>query len=194
MIKRYGFCCRVIGLLLLAAGFGLPAVSQETAADPFNAGAAPDIVRRPQQGEAPRYPRDTVIGDLGRGTAPESAWALARSVMDALVRGAETAPALAAGGESLTERLFSSLEIINPTKYRLGGGRVEADGTVSFLARFLGRDQSVTGELYLVREQAAEDGSGGSWQLDDLILEEAKDLAAEHNGYQYDFSPYERFY
>jgi hypothetical protein len=193
MTKRYVFCGRLAGLLLLGAGFALRAFAQE-AADPFNAGVAPDIVRQPQQGEAPRYPRDTVIGELGRGTAPEAAWTRAGAVMDALTRGVRTAGALEAAGESLTERLFASLEGINPTKYRLGGGRVEADGSVSFLVRFLGRSESVAGELYLIREGTAEDRSAGSWQLDDLILEEAKDLAAEQNAYQYDFSPYERFY
>jgi hypothetical protein len=198
------------GILVLAAGLAVPVFSQEGTGDPFNAGPAPEFVRQPQQGEAPRYPRDMVIGELGRGTAPEDAWLLARGVMDALLRGVKDAPALAAGGAGLTERLFSKLEAIAPEKYRIGGGRVEADGGVSFLVRFLGREQSVAGELYLAREAPAEENAGGEieaaddaavqagasapWRLDDLILEAAADLAAERDMYQYDFSPYERVY
>jgi hypothetical protein len=192
MTHWHGFYCRLTGILLLAAGLGVQVFPQEWTDDPFNAGLAPDIVRQPQQGEAPRYPRDTVIGELGQGTAPEDAWVLARSIMSALVRGTRSAPALAAGGEGLAEQLFLGLDVIKPGKYRLGGGRVEADGSVSFLVRFLGRDQSIAGELYLVRGSASQ--AGGSWRLDDLILEDAKDLASERDAYQYDFSPYERFY
>lgn len=194
---------------MFLAALAFPVFSQE-AVDPFNAGPAPEFVRQPRQGETPRYPRDTVIGELGRGMAPEDAWLLARNVMDALVRGIKNAPALEGGGASLTERLFSKLETVNPEKYRLGGGRVEADGSVSFLVRFLGRDQGVAGELYLVQEApagespdgdgeteesaAADAGYSAPWRLDDLILEEAADLTGEQESYQYDFSPYERFY
>jgi hypothetical protein len=222
MIKWGSLRRRIIAILLLAAGLGFQAFPQQAAAeDPFNVGPAPEIVRQPRQGEAPRYPRDMVIGELGRGTAPEDAWLLACGVLDALVRGIKSAPVLAAGGESLRERLFSELETTGPEKYRLGGGSVEADGSVSFLVRFLGRERSIAGELYLVRAAPEdEDGNvesaggeddgdaaaggidvnGGNtgepalWRLDDLVLEEAADLAAEREAYQYDFSPYERFY
>ncbi|MDR1566026.1 MAG: hypothetical protein LBS48_01925 [Treponema sp.] len=196
--------------------------SQE-AAEVLDSGAIPEMVRRPQHGEAPRYPRDTVIGELGRGSAPEAAWRYARELLSALVQGNREAPVLAAADRELKDRLFGSLEAIKAEKYRLGGGRTEAGGSVSFLVRFLGGEKGISGELYLRRTEAepaetavdveavsdaetsTDEGGGGApeaaaavtgdgWQLEDLLLEEERDLAGEQNGYRYDFSPYERFY
>jgi hypothetical protein len=153
-----------------------------------------------------------VIGELGQGKAPEAAWRYAQDFLSALVQGDRDAPILAADS-ALTERVLEELDVIEPGKYRLGSGRIEADGTVSFLVRFLGREQSIFGEFYLRREDAEgsdesdEDGAATaeadiaepvtaeeSWRLDDLALEEARDLADERNEYRYDFSPYERFF
>ncbi|MDR2617414.1 MAG: hypothetical protein LBC62_00965 [Treponema sp.] len=212
---------RPIRVFLLAAGllFSLRVFSQE-AAGILDSGAIPEMVRRPQHGEAPRYPRDTVIGELGRGSAPEAAWRYARELLSALVQGNREAPVLAAADKELKDRLFGSLEAVGAEKYRLGGGRTEADGSVSFLVRFLGGEKGISGELYLMRadtepaetaadveavpdaETAAGEGGapeaaavpGDGWQLEDLLLEEERDLAGEQNGYRYDFSPYERFY
>jgi hypothetical protein len=210
---------RVIGMFLFAAGLLLPPglLSQEGEEDALSAGAAPEFVRRPQRGEAPRYPRDTVIGELGRGTAPEAAWRYAQDFLSALMQGNQEAPVLAADS-ALTERLLKELSVIEPEKYRLGSGRTETDGTVSFLVRFLGREQGMFGEVYLRREDAGGQEEAGAaeavtaeadtveavtaeavaveegWRLDDLALEEAQDLAGERDGYRYDFSPYERFY
>jgi hypothetical protein len=44
---------------------------------------------------------------------------------------------------------MSRLDEINPRIFRLGGGREEQDGSVSFLVRFAGREQGITGELFV---------------------------------------------
>jgi hypothetical protein len=57
----------------------------------------------------------------------------------------------------LLESYLSALSVISPRTYRLGSGREEADGAVSFLVRFVGREQGITGELYVrLQEQPSE--------------------------------------
>jgi hypothetical protein len=66
------------------------------------------------------------------------------------------------------EAFVSELNGISPQAYRLGGGREEPDGAVSFMVRFLGRDMGITGELYIrfresepaAAESAAEPAAG----------------------------------
>ncbi|GHU23297.1 hypothetical protein FACS1894172_00600 [Spirochaetia bacterium] len=107
----------------------------------------PDAVRRPQRGESPRFPSDFVIGALGRGQAPEPAY---RFAMQFLTEKLEQEPVLRA---------------IGARQVRLGGGREEPDGCISFLFRCIGREKSITGELYLR-------WIDNSWESDDFILEE----------------------
>ena len=153
----------------------------------FGAGTIPDALRIPQRGEAPRYPQDVVIGELGRGMAPEEAYRHARLCLEALLSGDREAPALLEAGKALVDRLFEELEPIEPRQFRLGGGREEDDGTVSFLVRFLGREKGKAGELFLLPKDE-------TWQIDELLLEEEQDLAEIREAYRFDFSPYERFY
>jgi hypothetical protein len=188
-------------------------------------GVVPEAIRRPQRGEAPRYPKDMVIGELGRGQAPEEAWLLAREFIKNLVQGSMDAAVLAQADNALVESSVEALDAIGAVKFRIGGGKIEDDGSVSFLIRFLGRDLSITGELYLRRREAAPGDPGlaaetaladtvpeeavpagtspeesavpaeeGAWYIDDLLLEEPRDLSAQREAYRYDFSPYERFY
>jgi hypothetical protein len=49
----------------------------------------------------------------------------------------------------LLETVLEELGLLSPRTFRIGGGRTEADGSVSFLIRFIGRDQGLAGELYL---------------------------------------------
>jgi hypothetical protein len=153
----------------------------------FGAGTVPDALRIPQRGEAPRYPQDVVIGELGRGRAPEESYRQARLYTEALLSGDREAAPLSGVDKALVDRLFEELEPIEPRQFRLGGGREEDDGAVSFLVRFLGREKGKTGELFLLWEDE-------TWLLDDLLLEEAQDLAEEREAYRFDFSPYERFF
>jgi hypothetical protein len=97
---------------------------------------------------------DTVIGSLGRGEAPEEAYLFAREAAAALAAGNLTAPSLRAMNSVSLESFISALNTISPRSYRLGSGREEPDGAVSFLVHFLGRERGITGELYV---RAAED-------------------------------------
>jgi hypothetical protein len=155
----------------------------------FNRGTVPEALRRPQRGdEAPRYPRDAVIGELGRGLADEAAYRYARNLLQGVLSGSRESALLAGTKASQLEELFTSLEPISPQQFRLGGGREEADGATSFLFRFIGRDMSVAGELYVSLTE-------NKWQLEDILVEEARALSETGmNTYKFDFSPYERFF
>jgi len=174
----------------------------------FGADMAPETLRRPERGEAPRYPKDLVIGELGQGETSEGVYLLAQNIISAVIAGRRDAPALAGSAYSLTESAFEEIRSIRPRYYRLGGGRTEVDGCVSFLLRIIGSDLSITGELFLRQAETADlEDSGapsegaarssqgtGRWLFDDLILEEKRALSELRDTYRYDFSPYERFY
>ncbi|MDR2493795.1 MAG: hypothetical protein LBD24_01095 [Spirochaetaceae bacterium] len=175
-------------LALRALFFLLAAVSdtEDHAPPALESGTVPDSIRAPQRGEAPRYPRDTVIGVLGSGEAPEEAYRFALAVLNGVLVKDAGARALGAADPAFLEDLFTTLEPVNPRKFRIGGGREEPDGSVSFLVRFVGREQWVAGELYL---RFTDD----LWRVDDLILEEPHDTGTAPS-YTFDFSPYERFF
>jgi hypothetical protein len=119
-------------------------------------------------------------------------------------------------GQVSSERLqefLPVLESIAPNTYRIGGGREEPDGAISFLIRYIGRERSITGELFVrfvtrqiteVVQREYEEGeepetvtrTTGSWTFDDLILEDAKNREEEQKEtiQRFDFSPYERFF
>ena len=153
----------------------------------------PDALRRPERGETPRYPKDVVIGELGQGVSPDGAYHLARQLLSVLISGSKDAQILADSLSVLTESQFEELNSIVPRSYRIGGGRIEADGSVSFLVRFLGNEESISGELYL-RQIENEAPQEARWLLDDLILEDKRTISEIRDSYRYDFSPYERFY
>jgi hypothetical protein len=173
----------IIGCLYSPAGV----FPQEIEAAMPQGGTIPEALLQPQRGEAPRYPRDVVIGELGQGDAPAGAYLFARSLLSALVTESRGSPPLSSLDADLLEETLSGLEPINPRTYHVGGGREEPDGSVSFLFRFVGREQGISGELYLIAEAEA-------WRLDDLILEEPRNLSPGEDEYHYDFSPYERFF
>jgi hypothetical protein len=164
---------------------------QEATEEPvFNQSSIPEALRQPQRGdETPRYPRDAVIGELGRGTASEDAYRYARNLLQGALSLNRESALLAGASPSQLEELFAGLEPLSPQQYRLGGGREEADGSTSFLFRFLGRDMSMAGELYIRLDD-------NTWKLDDILVEEARILSDEGlmNTYKFDFSPYERFF
>jgi hypothetical protein len=125
---------------------------------------------------------------LGRGLADEGAYRYARNLLQGVLSGNRESALLAGATRSQLEELFSNLEDLNPQQFRLGGGREEADGATSFLFRFIGRDMSMAGELYIRLEDT-------KWQLEDIIVEEARALSEKGmNTYKFDFSPYERFF
>jgi hypothetical protein len=176
-------------------------------------GSIPEALLRPQRGEAPRYPVDTVIGPLGRGESSAEAYLFARKVSAALTAGNRNDPSLSGMNSVSLEAFVSELGGISPQAYRLGGGREEPDGAVSFMVRFLGRDMGITGELYIrFREsepaaaepaEAAEAAEAPAavartvpaiWIFEDLILEEPLERVTEEDTQRFDFPPYERFF
>jgi hypothetical protein len=177
------------------------AFSQEQA-DRLSRGSIPEELLRPKRGEASRYPIDIVIGELGKGSATDSAFSFANYISAGFLSGNTNNSALAGINSALRESLLSSLDVISPLSYRLGGGREEADGAFSFLVRFIGKDKGITGELYIryiTRKTEGEDGEekiSGNWIFEELLLEEAKDRETEQKEsiYRNDFYPYERFY
>jgi hypothetical protein len=152
-----------------------------------NEGTIPELVRQPQRGEAPRYPRDTVIGELGPGEAPEEAYRLARNLLNALIRDNRDSMYLRDLSPSRRNEIAATLLPINPSKFRIGGGREEPDGSVSFLFRILGRNYDIAGELYVRKEEEI-------WRFDDFIIEEPQDFSVREAPYPYDFVPYERVF
>jgi len=173
--------CFLMGLCLITQNL----LSQDAA----YTGIMPDSLRRPERGEAPRYPKDLVIGDLGQGEAPEEAYLYARSILTAIAAGRRDVQILANSGFSFTESLFDNVRGIRPRDSRLGGGRYEPDGCVSYLFRIIGQQESITGEMFIRQAEAS-----GRWLLDDLIVEGKRALSDIRDSYRYNFSPYERFY
>jgi hypothetical protein len=116
-------------------------------------GSIPEELLRPRRDEAPRYPIDTVIGTLGQGQVPREAYEIAKNAAAAFLAGNMNAPVFSPVNKVFVESCMSMLNTINPQFYRLGGGREEPDGSVSFLVRFVGREQGITGELFIRLEE-----------------------------------------
>jgi hypothetical protein len=179
----------------------MPAVSQELGTV-LSRGSIPEELLRPKRGEAPHYPVDIVIGELGQGTASDSAFSFANYICSGFLSGNMENSALASINSAVRESILSSLKIITPANFRIGGGREEVDGAISFLVRFIGREQGITGELYIryaARQNRETDGEArttGSWTFEELLLEEAKDrdMEQKESMYLHDFYPYERFF
>ena len=191
-----------IGLFFVVAAFA--ATAQEQGGS-ISRGSIPEELMRPKRGESPRYPIDTVIGELGQGEAGDAAYSFANSLAAGFLSGEIEHPALSAVNTALRENYLSVLETIDAVSFRLGGGREEADGAVSFLIRFIGREQGITGELFIryvtkqieeVYEDEVKNITVGNWTFEDLILEEAKsrDEEKKESLQRFDFLPYERFF
>ena len=141
-------------------------------------GSIPEALLRPGWGESPRYPVDIVIGELGQGRAPTAAYIYAGLLAQGLLSGQMSHNALTSINPALRENYLSQLSGISARSYRLGGGRREPDGAVSFLVRFMGRDYGLTGELYVRLSALQTEDENETWVFDELVLEEAKSLEA----------------
>jgi hypothetical protein len=142
-----------IKIAALAALFLLCTVTIFPQNDFAQRGSIPEELLRPRKGEAPRYPIDMVIGSLGRGQAPQEAYDIAKSAAAAFLAGNMDASVFSPVNKVFVESCMSMLNAINPQFYRLGSGREEPDGSVSFLVRFVGREQGITGELFIRLEE-----------------------------------------
>jgi hypothetical protein len=116
-------------------------------------GSIPEELLRPRKDESPRFPMDTVIGPLGQGRAPKEAYDIARRTAAALLAGDLKVPVLASVNRVFLEGCITVLNTVSPRSFRLGGGREEPDGSYSFLVRFIGREQGITGELFIRLEE-----------------------------------------
>lgn len=155
----------------------------------------PADLLRPQYGETPRFPRDYWIGELGRGEAGEDAYQSARRIAAGLLNANENVER-----SQRVQAMESELKGMNIRSVRIGGGRNEADGSVSFLVRFLGREEALTGELFLRKPEGVEEAGPGqtgppSWQLDDFIVDGKRSLGEGPYGPgMADMSVYESFF
>ncbi|MDR2476436.1 MAG: hypothetical protein LBD18_01445 [Treponema sp.] len=167
------------GCVLFAQNVG------EEAAGAANRGSIPEELLRPRREEAPRYPVDTIIGPLGQGEASQEAYRFARQVAAALLAGNSDASSLSAMNRVFLESYMSTLNAISPRNFRLGSGREEPDGAFSFLIRFIGREQGISGELFVRLEeqrpavQPAETPSNAAAGETRQIESAAEDQAAE---------------
>jgi len=94
-----------------------------------------------------------VIGAIGQGQASKEAYEIARRIADALLAGNMNAPVLSSVSKVFLEDCMTKLKSINPRSFRLGSGREEPDGSFSFLVRFTGREEGITGELFVRFEE-----------------------------------------
>jgi hypothetical protein len=160
--------------------------SQEIEA-PSYSGVIPEILIRPSRETLPIYPVDAVIGQLGEGDASYAANTYARGVLRDLTRMNKEAETLQnLSPDSLNESM-TKLGEVKPRKVRLGGGRDEIDGSVSFLFRFMGSENELSGELYIRNEE-------NKWKLEDIILEDPRKLSIGSESFTATYTPYERFY
>ena len=142
------------GILMFAVSSGI-LFSQEEPQSGGNTGSqlVPQELLRPRREEALRYPVDMVIGPMGAGEVSQETYQVARGIAAALLAGNIDAPALSTMSRVFLEGYISALSAVSPRSFRIGGGQVSPDGSFSFLVRFIGRDQGITGELYIRREE-----------------------------------------
>jgi hypothetical protein len=138
---------------LLTAIYIFPQNNQDNQNEAFQRGSIPEELLRPRRDEAPRYPIDMVIGAIGQGQASKEAYEIARKIADALLAGNMNAPVLSSVSKVFLEDCMTKLKSINPRSFRLGSGREEPDGSFSFLVRFTGREEGITGELFVRFEE-----------------------------------------
>jgi hypothetical protein len=137
----------------MSAAVFLLAAANLFSQDEMSRGSIPEELLRPRRDESPRYPIDTVIGELGQGNAPQAAYDCARRAANAFLSGTAGATVFSYADKIFIESCINALNTISPRYFRLGGGREEPDGSVSFLVRFAGRNEGITGELFIRQNQ-----------------------------------------
>jgi hypothetical protein len=148
----------------------------------------PDAIRRPSRTETPRYPSDSVIGNLGQGELSQEDLNFASNVLRALMQGREQSPLLLTLNEGAGREFIEKTQKIRAFKFRIGGGKEIVDGAGSFLFRFIGRDGQLGGAMYFVRSESG-------YILDDIILEDiSQNLVDGNKDRASNMFPYERFY
>ena len=156
----------------------------------------PEVLQRPKYGEELRFPQDYVIGDLGRCDASEESYRYARLVIASLAAGNGNTEGVQFP-EQKRLSVVQNIAVLGTRNWRVGGGRVEPDGSVSFLVRFLGREKSITGEIYLRKEEPKPETEEDNvyWHVDDVLLESPRSLAeGKYGPGGANMTAYERFF
>jgi hypothetical protein len=162
---------------------------------PVPESVVPESVRRPQQGEAPRFPSDIIIGTLGQGEASGESYRFAWNILQTLLHEESWSSAGQNASESVlsdlpqneSERITRIFSDINPKDVRIGGGRIEADGSVSFLVRFIGETRWSGGEIFIRQHENV-------WNAESIILDEPGEEGETRGQYRFNFPPYERLF
>jgi hypothetical protein len=174
--------------LFLAVGLTVSGLCfAQNGGQPSFSGVVPEILKRPSRETEWVYPADSIIGQLGGGEASDAANAYARTVLRDLMRRNREADSVKDVDTGQLDEIMAKLGETEPRKVRLGGGRDEIDGSVSFLFRFIGRENGLSGELYI----RAEDGK---WITEDIIVEDVQKLSRDGSDFPTANTPYERFY
>ncbi|MDR1363125.1 MAG: hypothetical protein LBJ35_03635 [Spirochaetaceae bacterium] len=155
--------------------------------EPSFSGVIPEILIRPSREKTLIYPIDAVIGQLGSGEASLAANNYARNILRDLMRMNKETDSLQNFSPDLLDEAIKKLGEVTPRKVRLGGGRDETDGSVSFLFRFMGAENELSGEIYIRSEE-------GKWKAEDIIFEEPRPLSIGSESFTSTYTPYERFY
>jgi hypothetical protein len=182
-VLRAFFVIFLITIFLLTP---LLCFSQESE-EPSYSGVIPEVLMRPSREKEPFYPVDAVIGLLGDGDVSYDANIYARGVLRDLMRSNKEAESLQNLSPDSLNEAMTKLSEVTPRKVRLGGGRDETDGSVSFLFRFMGSENELSGELYIRGEE-------GKWKVEDIILEDPRKLSISSESFTATYTPYERFY
>jgi hypothetical protein len=161
--------------------FGLFSQNLEISPDeePVQSETIPPELWRPSRGESPRFPIDTVIGELGRGEASEEAYNFARSAAKALMAVNSSDPSLSGMPQAELDGFFEAIREVGPEFFRLGSGRLEPDGAVSFLLRFIGREKGITGELYIRTDEEPRLPAGDSLEAETTAVGGETETSAE---------------
>ncbi|MDR0551074.1 MAG: hypothetical protein LBG72_03540 [Spirochaetaceae bacterium] len=154
-------------------------------------GSLSEDLLRPTRSYAPLYPRDAVIGELGKGEASEAAYSYAVAVLSNIMADKQNAPSLRMLGETDKTEIFEKIKKVEPRKVRSGGGLIEPDGSNSFLFRFIGREKEVSGSLYILPDEEPETIR---WTLDSVLMEDVIVSASKNDTRDYDYLPYARMY
>jgi hypothetical protein len=164
-----------------------PLIFAQDGAQSSFSGIIPEILRRPSREKSAIYPSDIIIGQLGDGDASPAANTFARIVLRDLMRQNKSAESIQNLGPDLMNEASTKITEVEPRKVRIGGGRDEIDDSVSFLFRFMGRENELSGELYIRIED-------NKWRIDDIIFDEPQKLSIGDSAFTSTYTPYERFY
>jgi hypothetical protein len=133
----------------------------------------------PTGGESPVYPKDFAIGELGPPRVLPGAFDFAHTFLASLAQGHFDATLLEHPSDIDEKTIKNTVALVGPRYFRLDRGKEGPHGSLSFLFRYLGSEQSVTGELYLIPEK-------GSWLIQDLELENPQTDKLGDGTYRYD--------